>query len=313
MNGGLRMITRRDLLTGGAACLAASCTPKSGDTSGPKKLMAITMDDFNLGFDIGLSPQARNEAILEAFALHDHKAAGFVTGAFVESEFGHSVVQSWSDAGHLIGNHTWSHLNSSDEDADKIKADILKNDTALSKYEGYEKVLRFPFLAEGGSPEKVADYRAFMDKHGFANAPVTIDSIDWFTTDRMEKRLTADPQRDIQDYRNYYIQAVRDISEQKHQLALRLGYTNLPHTLLVHHNVLNGLFLIDVMNVLAADGWRFVDAKEALAHPLYKLRPETPNRGRSVLSVLAQEQGVDPQFLPAYRGWGKETMESLGL
>jgi len=275
--------------------------------------MAITMDDFNLGFDIGLSPQARNEAILEAFALHDHKAAGFVTGAFVESEFGHSVVQSWSDAGHLIGNHTWSHLNSSDEDADKIKADILKNDTALSKYEGYEKVLRFPFLAEGGSPEKVADYRAFMDKHGFANAPVTIDSIDWFTTDRMEKRLTADPQRDIQDYRNYYIQAVRDISEQKHQLALRLGYINLPHTLLVHHNVLNGLFLIDVMNVLAADGWSFVDAKEALAHPLYKLRPETPNRGRSVLSVLAQEQGVDPQFLPAYRGWGKETMESLGL
>lgn len=275
--------------------------------------MAVTMDDFNLGFDIPLTPSARNVAILEAFAAHNHKAAGFVTGAFADTEFGRAVVQTWSDAGHLIGNHTWSHMNSSNEDADVIKADILKNDAFLSQFSGYEKILRFPFLAEGGTPEKVANYRAFMKANGLANAPVTIDSIDWFTTDRMEKRLSQDANADISGYRDYYVKAVREISEQKHQLALRLGYTDLPHTLLVHHNVLNGLYLKDVMDALAAEGWGFVDAKTAFAHPLYALQPVTPNRGRSVLSVLAQEAGVEAQFPAAYNGFGKETMESLGL
>ena len=305
------MITRRAFLTSAAALAACSQAP---DTQGlPQKLMAVTMDDFNLGFDVRLTPRARNDAILAAFNAYNHKAAGFVTGDFVNTDFGRDVVQSWSDAGHMIGNHTWSHMNSTEVKASIIKADILKNDAALSHISGYEKILRFPFLAEGGSPEKVADYRAFMAEHGFANAPVTIDSIDWFTTDRMEKRLREDAEADLSGYRDYYVKAVREISQQKHRLALRLGYTDLPHTLLVHHNVLNGLFLKDVMDALAVDGWRFVDAKTALAHPLYKLQPKTPNRGRSVLSVLAQEQGIDPQFLPAYRGFGKETMEGLGL
>jgi len=305
------MIHRRAFLASAAALAACSQTPPAGRA--PQKLMAVTMDDFNLGFDVKLNPSARNEAILAAFAAHHHKAAGFVTGRFADTEFGQSVVQSWSDAGHLIGNHTWSHMNSSDEDAEVIKADILKNDAVLSQFSGYEKILRFPFLAEGGTPEKVADYRAFMAANGFANAPVTIDSIDWFTTDRMEKRLKDDAQTDLSGYRDYYIQAVREVSEQKHQLALRLGYTDLPHTLLVHHNVLNGLFLKGVMDALVSDGWGFVDAETALAHPLYALQPETPNRGRSVLSVLAQEAGIEAKFPEAYNGWGKATMESMGL
>ncbi len=303
-------MNRRAFLASAAALAACSQSPQH---AAPKKLISITMDDFNLGFDIRLSSPARNGAILAAFAAYKHKAAGFITGRFVDTELGRAIVQSWSDAGHLIGNHTWSHMNSTDVDAEIIKADILKNDEALSRFDGYEKILRFPYLAEGGTPEKVADYRAFMAKNGFSNAPVTIDSIDWFTTDRMEKRLRENAKADLAAYRDYYVKAVREISEQKHQLALRLGYKDLPHTLLVHHNVLNGLFLKDVMDALVADGWGFVDAKTALSHPLYALKPQTPNSGRSVLSVLAQEAGIDAQFPEQYRGWGKETMESLGL
>lgn len=309
------MIDRRGFLAASAALAACSQVPSvsQDQTLTSKKLMAVTMDDFGLDFDVKLTPRERNDAILAALSAHNHKAAGFVTGEFVNSDTGRAIVQSWSDAGHLIGNHTWSHMNSSEEDTAVIKADILKNDTVLSQFQTYEKIFRFPFLAEGGTPEKIADYRAFMAVNGFANAPVTISSMDWFTSGRLEKRLAGDSQADVKGYRDYYVKAVRDISEQKHQLALRLGYTDLPHTLLVHHNILNGLFLKDVMDALVSDGWSFVDAKAALSHPLYALQPETPNKGRSVLSVLAQEQDVDAKFPPAYLGWGRVKMESLGL
>ena len=304
------MLNRRGFIIGALAL--GGCAPAV--VTKPPKMLAVTIDDFNIGFGIRLNPRERNERILEAFAAYNHKAAGFVTGRMVDSIFGDEVVKSWSNAGHLIGNHTYSHLNSSDEDTAKIKADILKNDEFLSKYSTYEKIFRFPFLAEGGSPEKIADYRAFMKLHGFQNAAVTIDSIDWFTTDRLETRLRLDNETDLEPYRDYYVEAVLRLANHFQSLAERVGYPDIPHAMLMHHNVLNGLFLGDVLKALKADGWSFVDAKETFEHPIYKLKPKTPTRGRSLLSVLAQEQGIaDTGYPEAYRGWGKKRMDALRL
>lgn len=305
------MINRRLFLAGSATLAMTACAKAS---SKPAKTIAITMDDFNLDFDLRLDPMTRNQAILDAFQAHNHKAAGFVTGRFVDSDIGRQVVQSWGDAGHMIANHTFTHMNSSDEDTDVIKADILKNHAVMRDHVGYQPYFRFPFLAEGGTIDKVNDYRAFLEENGFKNAAVTIDSIDWFTTDRLEKRLRADPDADTSRYRDYYVKAVLDIAQYKHNLAVRLGYPDLPHSLLMHHNILNGLYLRDVMDALVADGWQFVDAKDMFRHPVYSLRPTIPNQGRSVLSVLAQERGIaDEGFPKAYYGFGKDTMDALGL
>jgi len=304
------MLTRRGFIVGALAL--GGCAPAI--VTKPAKRIAVTMDDFNLAFNVRLNPRERNERILGAFAKHNHKAAGFVTGRFVDSAFGNEVVQSWSDAGHLIGNHTYSHLNSSDEDAETIKADILKNDALLSKYSTYEKIFRFPFLAEGGSVEKIADYRAFMKEHGFQNAAVTLSTMDWYTTDRLEKKLREDDKLDLEPYRKYYVTAVVTLAAHFHSLAERVGYTDIPHSMLMHHNILNALFLDDVLAALKKEGWSLVDAKEAFEHSLYKLEPQTPARSRSVLSVLAQEQGItDTGFPEAYERWGEKTMDALGL
>ncbi len=304
------MLNRRGFIVGALAL--GGCAPAV--VTKPAKRIAVTMDDFSLNFNIRLNPRERNERILETFAKHKHKAAGFVTGRFVDSVFGDEIVQSWADAGHLIGNHTYTHMNSTDEPSEDIKADILKNHGLLSKYSTYEKIFRFPYLAEGGSVEKIADYRAFMKKQGFQNAAVTIDTVDWFTAGRIETRLKADDKADLEAYRNYYVTAVVTLAEHFQNLADRVGYTDVPHSMLMHHNVLNALFLDDVLAELKAQGWSLVDAKEAFEHPIYKLEPETPARSRSVLSVVAQEQGIkDTGYPKAYYGFGKKTMDALGL
>lgn len=296
-----------------SACAPASMTPKM-----PQKRLAVTMDDFGLGFNKVLTPTQRNAAILAALAKHGHKAAGFVSGNLAvaggeRAALAQVVIQSWSDAGHLIGNHTWSHNNSSETDADIVKADILKNHDYLSQFPAYEKIFRFPYLAEGKEPEKIEIYRAFMREQGFQNAAVTIETYDWFVSERIETRITQNAAADLSGYRDYYVKTVVELAAFRHALALELGYSDLPHAMLMHHNILNGLYLDDVLTALAADGWSFVDARDVFAHPLYKLTPETPNRGRSVLSVLAQEKGIDVNLPKAYRGFGKSMMESLGL
>ena len=185
------MVTRRGFIVGALAL--GGCAPSV--VTKPAKRIAVTMDDFNLGFGVRLNPRERNERILDAFDKHKHKAAGFVTGRFVDSIFGDEIVQSWSDAGHLIGNHSYSHMNSSNEPTEKIKADILKNHNLLSKYPAYENIFRFPYLAEGGSVEKIADYRTFMNTHGIQNAAVTIDTCLLYTSpsprDRQKSRMPS--------------------------------------------------------------------------------------------------------------------------
>lgn len=311
MNAGLNMFNRRAFIGASAAVIASACASKSVTTS---KRIAITVDDFDLSFDRRLDPLARNAAIFDAFDAHRHKAAGFVTGRMTDSPLGATVIQSWSDAGHMLANHSYSHLNSTETPAAVIKADILKNHMFMQDTAGYEPLFRFPFLAEGGTMDKVNDYRAFLDEYGFKIAPISVDSIDWFITARMEARLADAPEADTSAYRDYYIKSVLEIAAYKHELALALGLSDFPHIMLMHHNILNGLYLRDVMDALVADGWSFVDAKDAFAHPLYAHRAAVPTRGRSHLSVVAQERGVaDDGFPAAYYGFGEKTMDALGL
>jgi peptidoglycan/xylan/chitin deacetylase (PgdA/CDA1 family) len=303
---------RRTFLASLTALPFTACTPAVVTKKRPR--IAVTMDDFDLGFDKVLSPRERNSRILEALAKHNHKAAGFVTGRFVDNSLGKKVVQSWSDAGHLIGNHTYSHLNSSEEDPEVIKLDILKNHDFLSQFDGYEKIFRFPFLAEGGSPEKIGIYRQFLKENGFQPAVVTVGSIDWYTTSRLESRLKDNPNADTRGYRDYYIQTVLDKAQHFQTLAEILGFQELPHALLVHHNILNSFYLDDVLTALKSSGWDLIDAKEAFQDPFYRLEPATPTNGRSLLSVIAQERGYDNISIPKrYEGFGKKTMDALGL
>ena len=303
---------RRHFLAGSAASVFVACSPNVITKSQPR--IAITMDDFNLAFDKVLSPIERNTRILEAFDKHKHKAAGFVSGGFVNNEVGDKVVQSWSEAGHLLGNHTYGHMNATEEDIDVIEADILKNNELMANYPGYEKIFRFPFLAEGGEASKIRAYHDFLTLNGFEYAPVTIDSIDWYTTRRLEEKLNENPNMETTAYRDYYIKMCLEIAESFRPLAESLGYPNLPHTLLTHHNILNGLYLDDLMSAFKSQGWDFVDAKEAFSHPIYDLKPDIETGGRSFLSVLAQQKGVaDRGFPRAYNGFGEKTMDALGL
>src|SRR6188474_3073913 len=103
----------------------------SGVASAPKDRpqIAITMDDFAWNKSLKLAPEERNRAILGA--LHSHgklKAALFVAGKYADNEQGQALLKVWDQAGHLIGNHSYSHkdLNSRKVTPEIFNADIIK-------------------------------------------------------------------------------------------------------------------------------------------------------------------------------------------
>jgi len=306
------MMDRRMFLAGLAALSA--CSELKTDDQGHRKLMAITMDDFNLRFDTSLSQQARHDNILEAFDSVGHKAAGFVTGSFVDSEWGEKVVADWLNAGHVIANHTWSHPHANDTATEDYLLDVIRNQNYLDSLDGTSNYFRFPFLDDGEDRAQQLALFKGLEAAGLRNAPVTMDSVDWYTSSRMEASLKNDPSTDLTPYRDYYIEMCLTLSNHWDQVARALGFTSLPLLTLMHHNVLNGHFLKDVLLALKADGWSFIDASKALDFSAYHPVPSEPTRGRNWLTLKSIETDTDvPSYPKQYYGFGRKTMDLLGL
>src|SRR5881275_2821761 len=93
---------------------------------------SITMDDFNWRNAIHLSAEERNQAILKVLDANGRKAALFVMGRNADDEEGMTLLRKWDGAGHLIGNHTYSHRSlNSNITAAEYESDILRAETIL--------------------------------------------------------------------------------------------------------------------------------------------------------------------------------------
>ena len=92
-----RKITRREALVLSTAPLFAQSRPS----------VAITMDDVRWQ-NIPEDPRGDAEARLLEH-LGKTRAFLFAIGQCVDNPHGSAILESWSAAGHLIGNHTYDH------------------------------------------------------------------------------------------------------------------------------------------------------------------------------------------------------------
>ena len=87
------------------ACLTATLAAAPG--AAPS--VAITFDDGPNVVKRGAAAIAENDAILAAFAAAKVKSVLFAAGKHLDSPEGLAAVAAWGRAGHLVGNHSYSH------------------------------------------------------------------------------------------------------------------------------------------------------------------------------------------------------------
>jgi len=279
---------------------------------------SITMDDFHWHNPVKLTAAERNESILNTLQSHSIKAAAFVIGRNVESDEGKQLVTQWDKAGHLIGNHTYSHRNYNARDtviADYLQ-DILRAEELLKAFPRFQKYFRFPALKEGDTVEKRDAMRAFLAEHGYRVGHVTIDNSDWIVDQRLQARLKKDPNADVKPYRDFYMEHMWARAEYYDALARRVLGRPVKHTVLVHFNLLNGLFLNDLIGMLKSKGWQPIDAEEAFKDSVFAAKPNVLPAGESIVWSLAKEKGTIAKSLryPAEDGdYENARMNKLGL
>ena len=280
--------------------------------------IAITMDDFNWQNAVYQSASDRNKSILKTLDAHSIKAALFVVGRNLERDEGKRLLADWDNSGHLIGNHTYSHqnLHSPEITVEAYTNDILRAEKVLSEFKRFQKYFRFPALREGDTVAKRDGVREFLAKAGYRNGHVTIDTDDWVITSRLTDRVKSEPSANLKPYRDFYLAHMWDRAQYYDSLSNQVLGRSVKHTILVHYNLLNGLFLDDLISMFKSKGWQLIDAEEAFSDPVFSEKPNVLPAGQSIIWGIAKAHPTVSRTLKYPAETGDEVlvqMKKLGL
>lgn len=259
--------------------------------------VAFTFDDGpTLAETPRLTPQQRNQALLDALAKHKVKAALFVTcGNGADKPAGLALARAWGDAGHAVGNHTMTHpdLDGAKVSLAQYQQEVLDCDKITATLPGYQKWFRFTYLREGGTPEKRDGMRAFLAAQGYRNAHVSLDTSDWRLDEHLIETLEKNSKADLAPVRQAYLAHVRERALAYRDLSQRLQGRDIAQVILLHHNLINALFLDDVIGMFKEMGWTIVAPDQAFADPVYRLVPQQAAHGQSLLLSMSRSLGLD--------------------
>ena len=124
------------------------------------------------------------------------------------------------------------------------------------------------------------------------------------------------PKLDVNVFREPYLAHLWDRAAYYDRLAREVLGRAIPHTILLHYNLLNSYFLGDVMDIFQKRGWQFVDAERAFEDEVFARQPDTVPAGESLVWALAKETGRYDSAL-RYPGeddvYEKPKLDALGL
>ena len=165
----------------GDAGNAAEGTEDGQDRIKPQ--IALTFDD---------GPNAQyTPVLLDGLKERDVKASFFVIGANIEKEENGEIIRRMHEEGHLIGNHTYHHVDLSNMSPEDAHRELQMTDRLVRDITGEEPVLvRPPF---GEFPQSLEEPEKLYVKW-------TVDSRDWVTKNTQEivrKVVTDTGENDI--------------------------------------------------------------------------------------------------------------------
>ncbi len=200
-------------------------------------------------------------------------AYGFVNGVAGEREpASEPVFKIWRDAGFFLGNHAWSHMNLNTAKLQDWEADVLKDEPVLEKYAAGTDWhwLRYPFLAEGDSPEKRMGARKFLAAHGYKIAAVTMSFGDYIWNEPYARCSAKGDTAAIATLESSYLDAAASDAEFRRAMAKELFGHDIPYVLLMHVGAFDARMLPRLLALYKSKGFAFVTLEEAEKDPFYK-------------------------------------------
>ena len=253
-----------------AGCVAPATAPKAAPQ------LAITIDDLPIHGPIpaGETPLDVARRMTEALRIAGVSTAyGFVNGGWTKTDPKTvEVLEVWRRAGVPLGNHSWSHANVNALDPADYEAEIAKNEPLLQGLMAGEdwRWFRYPFLAEGDSPERRSAIRAILARRGYRIADVTMDFSDWRWTAPYARCRTLGDEAAVAELERLYLDAAREGIAFYRGLSQSLYGRDIAYVLLMHTGSFDARMLPRLIDLYREQGFRFVSLDQAERDPVYR-------------------------------------------
>ena len=245
-------------------------------SSEPAPQIAFTFDD--LPAHGSLPPgETRMEVISKiTAALHDAHMPpiyGFVNGVDTEQHPEDvEVLKAWHSAGNPLGNHSWSHMNLNQHSLEEYEQDVKKDEPLIAGImkKGEWHWYRYPFLAEGDTPEKKEGFRNFLRQRGYKVAAVTMSFGDYMWTEPYARCKAKGDQAAITTLQNTYLQSAEESIAWYRELSHTLYQRDIPYVLLMHVGALDAEMMPRLLQLYRDKGFQFVTLPEAESDEFYR-------------------------------------------
>ena len=245
--------------------------------------MAVTVDDLPALPSHDVAEMRRiTDGVLAALRGHQVTAVGFVNENKLEPPGERAerlaLLRSWLEAGHDLGNHTYSHPDLQRVPLEEYERDFLRGEPGirelLSARGRTPRWFRHPYTHTGPTREVRAAFEAFLAEHAYAVAPFSIENADYIF-DLLRRKAAGRGDTATEDrLRAAYVDYTVSVTEQMEALSRETFGREVPQVLLVHANATNADALGETLGRLAGRGYRFVTLGEALADDAWRTPDE---------------------------------------
>ena len=155
-----------------------------GERLVPIYYVATNEKKIAISFDASWGAE-RTQQILDTLAEHDIKTTFFLTGFWVEDY--PDFVKAIAEAGHEIGNHTYSHPHLNSLTIEEVREELTKVERMIASASGQKTILFRPPFGEYNNQVITA-----ANELGYRTIQWSIDSLDWqnLTKEEIVHRVT---------------------------------------------------------------------------------------------------------------------------
>ncbi|MEM9895101.1 MAG: polysaccharide deacetylase family protein [Bacteroidota bacterium] len=219
------------------------------------------------------------EGLLEAAKTYNAPLVGFVNASklYKDGQIDSTKMKflvSWLEAGHELGNHTFSHLNYHKVAFQEYSEDILAGEKIVKKVvetkNGEYRFFRHPYLRSGRDSLETTRLQEFLKQHGYQEALVTVDNDDYLFALAYARAYKKGDEDQMQQIGMSYIEYMTQKIAYFEKMSAQLFGRNINHTILIHASLLNAHYLGKLLAAYSAKGYSFIDQKAAQEDSAYQ-------------------------------------------
>lgn len=266
------------------------------------KEIALTFDDSPRSASGYLTGPQRAQMLIKALKDSNVEQVAFFANSKGLNVEGTERLTSYSQAGHIIANHTHDHLDFNKTSLEDFSENFLLADQKLRQFENYTKLFRFPYLRAGNTLKKRDGMREVLKAHGYTHAYITLNNYDWYIETLFQNAIKNNKNLDLEQVKDFYVKVMMESIEFYDLMANTYMNRSPKHVLLLHEMDISALFIGDLVKELRLRGWKIISPQQAYTDELAKYQPKkvfrfSPGKVGELARELGQKKGLWHQSL----------------